>query len=156
MGRENKAAAAWRKVGAGRRSLFAPPVDSRALQQSRLGRLLHSHSTYGIVPPKKVVAPLASRRPCIRNTTSSPLFKPETILRKSSSLFTGLRLTSKITSPWVRPTSSSANEPGFTSCTTTPFPGGTPRRSADSGVTLFTATPPFDSPPFLLPLPPSS
>ena len=42
---------------------------------------------------------------------------------KSSSLFTGCLFTSRMMSPRPRFTSS-ANEPGFTSCTITPLPGG--------------------------------
>ena len=59
---------------------------------------------------------------------------------KSSSLFTGCLLISRMMSPRARFTSS-ANDPGFTSCTMTPLPAGMSSRSAISGVTLRTVTP---------------
>src|ERR1700692_3015710 len=97
--------------------------------------------SYGSVPARKIVPScVLAPRGRTRKTTSCPLFKDVSIFAKSSGLFTCCLLTSSTTSPRFNPRSS-ANEPCFTSWTTTPLPAEMPRRSARSGVMLRTVTP---------------
>src|ERR1700688_2720169 len=96
---------------------------------------------YGSVPARKMVPSCAlAPRGRTRNTTSCPLFIDDSIFEKSSGLLTGCLFTSRTTSPRFKPRSS-ANDPCFTSCTTTPLPAGMFRRSARSEVMLRTVTP---------------
>src|SRR5260370_34357889 len=67
-------------------------------------------------------------------------FSYDTHYENASGLFTGCLYSTRTTSPRFRPTYS-ANDPCFTSCTTTPLPAALLRRSARSGVILRTAIP---------------
>src|SRR5208282_1746586 len=98
-------------------------------------------SGYGSVPARKTVQSCrVDPRGRTRNTTSCPLFRLDSTLANSSSLFTACLFTSRTTSPRFR-LMSSANDPVFTSCTITPLPADMSRRSAISGVSLRTVTP---------------
>src|SRR5208283_1289064 len=98
-------------------------------------------SGYGSVPARKTVPSCrVDPRGRTRNTTSCPLFRLDSTLANSSSLFTACLFTSRTTSPRFR-LMSSANDPVFTSCTITPLPADMSRRSAISGVSLRTVTP---------------